>query len=107
LINSTVIVVFLCVMVSMILLRSVSRDVSVAWSESSLAHSAQIHRYNALDTEEDVQEDYGWKLVHGEVFRTPQNPLLLSVFVGNGAQLGAMAGVTLGLSGLLFWRSSC
>ncbi|TFY79575.1 hypothetical protein EWM64_g4437 [Hericium alpestre] len=80
LINSLVIVVFLCVMVSMILLRSVSRDIS---------------RYNAIDLSEDVQEDWGWKLVHGEVFRTPQNPMVLSVLVGNGAQLCAMVGVTL------------
>lgn len=80
LVNSLVIVVFLCVMVSMILYRSVSRDIS---------------RYNAIDLSEDVQEDWGWKLVHGEVFRTPRNPMVLSVLVGNGAQLCAMVGVTL------------
>ncbi|KAF7376177.1 Transmembrane 9 superfamily member [Mycena sanguinolenta] len=80
LINSLVIVVFLCIMVSMILLRSVSRDIS---------------RYNAIDLSEDVQEDWGWKLVHGEVFRTPSRPMILSVMVGNGSQLCAMVGVTL------------
>ncbi|GBE81011.1 Transmembrane 9 superfamily member 1 [Sparassis crispa] len=80
LINSLVIVVFLCVMVSMILLRTVSRDIS---------------RYNAIDLSEDVQEDWGWKLVHGEVFRTPRHAMILSVMVGNGAQLSAMVGVTL------------
>ncbi|PCH43643.1 Nonaspanin [Wolfiporia cocos MD-104 SS10] len=80
LINSLVIVVFLCVMVAMILYRTVSRDIS---------------RYNALDLSEDVQEDWGWKLVHGEVFRPPRNPMILSVLVGNGAQLCAMVGVTL------------
>lgn len=46
--------------------------------------------------QEDVQEDFGWKLVHGEVFRSPQAPMMLSVLVGNGAQLCAMVGVTLG-----------
>ncbi|KDR75868.1 hypothetical protein GALMADRAFT_68960 [Galerina marginata CBS 339.88] len=80
LINSVVVVVLLCVMVSMILVRSVSRD---------------INRYNAIDLSEDVQEDWGWKLVHGEVFRAPRNPLPLSVLVGNGTQLAAMATVTL------------
>ncbi|KAG2016055.1 endosomal P24A protein [Coprinopsis cinerea AmutBmut pab1-1] len=80
LINSLVIVVFLCVMVSMILVRSVSRDVA---------------RYNNVDLNEDVQEDWGWKLVHGEVFRTPRFPMLLSIMSGNGAQLSAMVGVTL------------
>ncbi|KAJ3528668.1 hypothetical protein NM688_g7964 [Phlebia brevispora] len=80
LINSVVIVVFLCIMVSMILLRTVSRDIS---------------RYNAIDLSEEVQEDWGWKLVHGEVFRTPPYAMVLSVLVGNGAQLSAMVGVTL------------
>ncbi|KAF8906510.1 hypothetical protein CPB84DRAFT_1959938 [Gymnopilus junonius] len=80
LINSIVVVVLLCAMVSMILVRSVSRD---------------INRYNAIDISEDVQEDWGWKLVHGEVFRPPARPLPLSVLVGNGSQLAAMASVTL------------
>ena len=61
---------------------------------------------NVLTSQEDVQEDFGWKLVHGEVFRTPVNPLILSVIVGNGAQLCAMAGVTLGKSNELFTTSS-
>lgn len=43
-----------------------------------------------------MQEDWGWKLVHGEVFRQPRNPMLLSIMVGNGAQLCAMVAVTLG-----------
>ncbi|KAJ3567173.1 hypothetical protein NP233_g6538 [Leucocoprinus birnbaumii] len=80
LINSIIIVVFLCVMVGMILLRTVSRDIS---------------RYNAIDVSEDVQEDWGWKLVHGEVFRTPTHPMVLSIMVGNGSQLIAMVGITL------------
>jgi len=44
---------------------------------------------------EDVQEDFGWKLVHGEVFRSPRWPTALSVLVGNGAQLVTMTGITL------------
>ena len=48
-----------------------------------------------IQTQEDVQEDFGWKLVHGEVFRSPQNPLILSICIGNGAQLCAMVGITL------------
>jgi hypothetical protein len=56
------------------------------WPDSQLITGVQ----------EDVQEDWGWKLVHGEVFRRPQRPMLLSVLVGNGSQLSAMVGVTLG-----------
>lgn len=68
-------------MVFMVLLRTIHRDIS---------------RYNAIDIDEDVQEDFGWKLVHGEVFRPPRKRMFLSVAVGSGLQLTAMSGVTLG-----------
>lgn len=60
-----------------------------------------------ITSQEDVQEDWGWKLVHGEVFRTPRWPMLLAVMVGNGAQLCAMSLVTLGTSSnsLVFWNA--
>ena len=80
LINSLVIGAFLTFMVAMVLYRTISKD---------------INRYNQIDLSEDVQEDYGWKLVHGEVFRMPQRPMVLSVFVGNGSHLVIMCGVTL------------
>ncbi|PKY01018.1 hypothetical protein P168DRAFT_258773 [Aspergillus campestris IBT 28561] len=101
LINSAVFVVFLVGMVSMILARALRKDIA---------------RYNRLDminlddldgtsaaVEDGIQEDSGWKLVHGDVFRCPQSPLLLSVLVGNGAQLFMMTGVTVvfALLGLL------
>ncbi|WFD32095.1 hypothetical protein MSPP1_003137 [Malassezia sp. CBS 17886] len=80
LLNSIAIVALLCVMVALIMTRAVRRD---------------IYRYNAIDLTEDIQEDYGWKLVHGEVFRPPPSGMLLSVMAGSGAQLAAMATVTL------------
>ncbi|KAG8788117.1 hypothetical protein FRC15_006081 [Serendipita sp. 397] len=91
LINSLVMVIFLCALVSSLLLKTVKGDIS---------------RYNAIDLDEDVQEDYGWKLVHGEVFRTPKSPILLSVLVGNGTQLCAMIGVTLVFATLGFLSPS-
>jgi transmembrane 9 superfamily protein 2/4 len=93
LINSAVIVVFLVTMVSTILVRTLKKDIA---------------RYNRLeqfalddfgengDVEDGVAEDSGWKLVHGDVFRPPKNPLFLSVLVGNGAQLFAMTALTIG-----------
>ncbi|KAM0746172.1 endosomal P24A protein [Meredithblackwellia eburnea MCA 4105] len=80
LINSIIVAVFLCLMVAMILLRTVHRDIS---------------RYNAIEVDEDVQEDFGWKLVHGEVFRAPKQRMFLAVLVGNGLQLAIMSAVTL------------
>ena len=92
LVNSAIIVVFLAGTVSAILMRALKRDFA---------------RYNRLDTfnlddfstndvsEDSIQEDSGWKLVHGDVFRPPPNPLLLSIFLGNGAQLFFMTGITI------------
>lgn len=93
LVNSAIIVIFLCGMVAAVLMRTLKKDIA---------------RYNRLESfnlddlsgtngeaEDGIQEDSGWKLVHGDVFRTPRNPLLLSVFSGNGSQLFVMAGMTL------------
>lgn len=53
---------------------------------------------------EDPQEESGWKLIHGDVFRPPQHfPMLLSVAFGTGVQLGTAIFATLfcGLVGIL------
>lgn len=80
LVNSVISVVFLTGMVGTILLRVLRKDIA---------------RYNEIDLNEDVQEDSGWKLVHGDVFRAPKNRMLLSVFLGSGAQLFFMTGGTM------------
>lgn len=79
--NSLVIVLFLTGMVAMILLRTLHKDIT---------------RYNQLDLEDDdVQEEFGWKLVHGDVFRAPEHAMLLSVFLGSGVQVFFMTLITL------------
>lgn len=78
--NSLVIVLFLTGMVAMILLRALHKDIA---------------RYNQVDIEEDIQEEFGWKLVHADVFRPPQNAMLLSVFLGSGVQVFCMTLTTL------------
>ncbi|KAJ3145407.1 hypothetical protein HDU86_000928 [Geranomyces michiganensis] len=89
--NSAVISIFLVGMVGMILLRALHKDIA---------------RYNALDAQEDAQEDFGWKLVHGDVFRAPRHRMLLAVLVGSGAQLFLMTSVTLGFAVLGFLSPS-
>ena len=42
-----------------------------------------------------MEEETGWKLVHGDVFRPPALPMLLSVFVGTGVQTLAMSIITM------------
>ncbi|KAI7819718.1 hypothetical protein BC939DRAFT_531095 [Gamsiella multidivaricata] len=91
LVNSIIIVLFLTGMVAMILLRALHKDIS---------------RYNQLEAQEDIQEDFGWKLVHGDVFRTPSYPMLLSIIVGNGSQMFLMASVTIVFAALGFLSPS-
>ncbi|EXB86672.1 Transmembrane 9 superfamily member 4 [Morus notabilis] len=79
-VNSLMIVLFLSGMVAMIMLRTLYRDIS---------------KYNELETQEEAQEETGWKLVHGDVFRPPQNSNLLCVYVGTGVQFFGMILVTM------------
>ncbi|KAK9149845.1 hypothetical protein Scep_008602 [Stephania cephalantha] len=79
-VNSLMIVLFLSGMVAMIMLRTLYRDIS---------------KYNQLETQEEAQEETGWKLVHGDVFRPPVNSDLLCVYVGTGVQFFGMILVTM------------
>ncbi|KAL7165937.1 hypothetical protein ACSBR2_036745 [Camellia fascicularis] len=79
-VNSLMIVLFLSGMVAMIMLRTLYRDIS---------------RYNELETQEEAQEETGWKLVHGDVFRPPNNSDLLCVYAGTGVQFFGMMLVTM------------
>eukprot|EP00892_Ulva_mutabilis_P011238 jgi/Ulvmu1/8487/UM044_0021.1 len=79
-INSLMIVVFLTGMVAMIMLRTLHRDIA---------------KYNQLESAEEAQEETGWKLVHGDVFRPPPRSSLLATYVGTGVQLLGMSIVTM------------
>ena len=79
-VNSAMILIFLSGMVAMIMVRTLRRDIS---------------QYNELESLEEAQEETGWKLVHGDVFRPPPAPALLSVYVGTGVQLLVMTFVTM------------
>ncbi|KVI05889.1 Major facilitator superfamily domain, general substrate transporter [Cynara cardunculus var. scolymus] len=54
-----------------------------------------IANYNQLDTQDEAQEETGWKLLHGDVFRAPAKSGLLSVYVGTGVQILGMTLVTM------------
>lgn len=77
-INSLMIVVFLTGMMAMIMMRTLHAD---------------FRRYNQENNEE--VEETGWKLVHGDVFRPPSRPMLLSVLLGSGVQVFGMTLVTM------------
>jgi len=73
------IVLFLTGMVAMIMMRTLRADVV---------------RYNSMDPNEEAEET-GWKLVHGDVFRPPNHPMMLSVLVGSGVQVLGMTLITM------------
>ena len=70
--NSLAIVLLLTGIVAMIMMRTLRRD---------------LNRYNSTEEKEELQEECGWKLVHGDVLRPPPFPLLLSASVGTGMQV--------------------
>ncbi|KAL3690591.1 hypothetical protein R1sor_016900 [Riccia sorocarpa] len=78
--NSFMMVIFLTGLVSMILMRTLRND-----------YAKYAREEDDLETlERDVSEESGWKLVHGDVFRSPRNLVLLSALVGTGAQLAML-----------------
>eukprot|EP01056_Protomagalhaensia_sp_Gyna25_P005190 Protomagalhaensia_sp_Gyna_25__5189@NODE_61_length_5787_cov_21_667015_g45_i0_p2_GENE_NODE_61_length_5787_cov_21_667015_g45_i0NODE_61_length_5787_cov_21_667015_g45_i0_p2_ORF_typecomplete_len652_score122_45EMP70/PF02990_16/8_2e199TMEM192/PF14802_6/0_07TMEM192/PF14802_6/1_7e03TMEM192/PF14802_6/8e02TMEM192/PF14802_6/18_NODE_61_length_5787_cov_21_667015_g45_i028464801 len=79
-VNAFVVVLMLSAVVGTILLRTLLRDIA---------------RYNSLDDLEDAQEESGWKLVHGDVFRRPNFSKLLATCAGTGVQVLIMAALTL------------
>ncbi|GMH13727.1 hypothetical protein Nepgr_015568 [Nepenthes gracilis] len=74
-INSLMIVLFLSGMVAVIMIRTLYRDIA---------------NYNQLQTQDEAQEETGWKLVHGDVFKPRLYSTLLWVYVGTGVQVFGM-----------------
>lgn len=85
-VNSCIVVIFLSGMVAMIMIRALNRD---------------ILSYNDIDQEE-YKEETGWKLVHGDVFRSPRYANILASLVGSGCQVFCCAVVVLFFSVLGF-----
>lgn len=72
-VNSIVVVLFLAGILTMIIVRTLRRDIA---------------QYNREDEElDDAMEETGWKLVHGDVFRPPRNLHLFTALTGTGIQI--------------------
>lgn len=83
-VNSLMIVMFMTAAIATIMIRTLRKDIA---------------GYNELQTLEEAQDETGWKLVHGDVFRPPStSPMLLSVMVGTGAQIGLAFALTMVLA---------
>jgi len=73
-INSLMIVLFLTGAIAAIMIRTLRKDIA---------------GYNEMQNLEEAQEETGWKLVHGDVFRPPStHPMVFSILIGTGAQIG-------------------
>ncbi|KAI5288583.1 hypothetical protein KEM52_001111, partial [Ascosphaera acerosa] len=96
---STVFVAVLVAFVVTILVRTLRKDIA-RYNRLDAIHLDDL---NDTSIEDGIAEDFGWKLVHGDVFRTPARPMLLAVLTGTGAQLFVMTAVTVvfALFGLL------
>jgi hypothetical protein len=81
--NSGVLVLLLTAFLALIIMRVLKSDYA---------------RYSRAEEEDDDQEDYGWKLIHGDVFRFPASKSLFAAFIGVGAQLLTTSLAVLGLS---------
>ncbi len=83
-INSLVLVMLLTAFLAIILMRVIKNDFT---------------RYMRADEDEEAgEEETGWKLIHGDVFRPPPHLSLFSAFVGAGAHLLVMTALLLTLA---------
>mmetsp|Transcript_43322 Transcript_43322/g.63580 ORF Transcript_43322/g.63580 Transcript_43322/m.63580 type:complete len:628 (+) Transcript_43322:127-2010(+) len=71
-INAFVLVLLLTAFLTIIMMRVLRNDFS---------------RYLDIDEESAEDEESGWKLIHGDVFRFPPNPEFFCACVGTGSQL--------------------
>lgn len=83
-VNSLVLVMLLTAFLAIILMRVVKNDFT---------------RYMRSDDEEEAgEEETGWKLIHGDVFRVPPFVSVFSAFVGAGIHLFVMTLLLLSLA---------
>jgi hypothetical protein len=71
-INSMVLVMLLTAFLTIILMRILKKDFS---------------RYMEVDEDEIAEEETGWKMINGDVFRSPENLSLFAALVGSGGQI--------------------
>ena len=91
--NSILVVLFLSLLIISILVRNLRRDIAGYNAMAALADE---------EADEEIDES-GWKLVHADVFRPPQNaPMMYCVFVGSGLQLGVAGFFAIVLSAMGF-----
>ncbi|KAK0412257.1 hypothetical protein QR680_006116 [Steinernema hermaphroditum] len=82
--NSFMMVIFLVGLVWMIFVRTLRKDYARYQKEDELD-----------DLDRDLGDEYGWKQVHGDIFRSPPLPMLFSACVGTGCHVFSSVFITI------------
>ncbi|KAG0230692.1 Transmembrane 9 super member 4 [Actinomortierella wolfii] len=90
-VNSIVIILFLTGMVALIMLRTLNKDIAL---------------YNEEEMKDDGDDSAGWKLIHGDVFRTPKYSALLCPIIGSGVQILVMTATTMVFRGTSWTKNA-
>lgn len=104
LITSTIIMIAVVMMVAGILVRALKKDIA-RYNRLDAFHLSDFAGTGALE-EDAIQEDSGWKQLHGDVFRVPSHPMFLAILLGSGTQLYLMLGITIAFALLGFLSPS-
>ena len=78
--NSTLVVILLSAIVAIILIRALKRDIAT---------------FNDPEALEEERGETGWKHLHADVFRKPENSSFLAVLIGSGMQLFTLSCLTI------------
>lgn len=78
--QKSMVVIFPFVLLAMIMFRTLHKD---------------FIKYNNLQIQNKFEEESGWELILGDVFRVPANSGLLCIFVGTGVQILATTLITM------------
>lgn len=85
--NSFMMVIFLVGLVSMILMRTLRKDYARYSKEDDID-----------DLERDLGDEYGWKQVHGDVFRPASHPLFFCSLIGSGYHIASVVCITISIA---------
>lgn len=92
-INSFMIVLFLCGLVALILLRTLRNDYAVYLEEET---DEEMGLKSGVSTKNTVTN--GWQQVHADVFRHPPHLVWYSALVGSGFQFTLLFFITIGIA---------
>lgn len=84
--NSFIVVLIMATVVALIFIRTIRRDLQ------------KYEQYMVDPNTLDMKDEVGWKLVTGDVFRSPPNSRSLAVHLGSGVQIILTFAVTLFLA---------